>query len=489
MELTDLTITQAHQGLIKKEFSALELTKAFLDRIKERNKKINAVITLSEAQALLQAKKIDDLISQNRELPSLAGVPCLVKDNILVKDIRCTAGSKILENYTAIYSATCVKLLKNQGAVILGKANLDEFAIGSSGEYSASGPTLNPHDFSRVPGGSSSGPAAAVADGQCIFSLGSDTGGSIRLPASFCGIVGFKPTYGAVSRYGLIALASSLDQIGPLAKNIEDAKIVFDAIRGKDRMDSTSIEIPKMPTLHTQLNTKYDIRDTKIGVPREYFIEGISSEVEKKTQEAIRKIEKMGAKIKEISLPHTGYALAAYYIIMSSELSANLARYDGMKYGLSKASPKTSKVKSLLDVYLKSREEGFGEEVRRRIMLGTYALSSGYYEAYYLKAQKVRTLIREDFNRAFQEVDVILTPASPTLPFKIGEKIEDPLSMYLSDIFMISVNLAGLPAISLPIGKCKASGENKHLPVGLQIIGKGLQDYKIFEVANIFEKT
>jgi len=321
MNLTELTITQAHQGLLKRKFSALELTKSFLDRIKERNKKIFAFLTVCEDFALSQAKKIDDLLLQKRELPILAGIPCLIKDNILVKDIRCTAGSKILSNYTAPYDATVVKLLKSQGAVILGKANLDEFAIGSSGEYSAFGKTLNPHDFTRVPGGSSSGSAAAVADNLCVFALGSDTGGSIRLPASFCGIVGFKPTYGAVSRFGLIAMASSLDQIGALSKNVEDAKIVFEAISGKDELDSTSVE-SKIS------NFKFQISNLRIGIPKEYFIKGVDPAVKKIILEAIKKFEQMGAKIKEISLPHTKYALATYYIIMPSELSANLARYE-----------------------------------------------------------------------------------------------------------------------------------------------------------------
>jgi aspartyl-tRNA(Asn)/glutamyl-tRNA(Gln) amidotransferase subunit A len=484
---------------MKKQFSALELTKAFLDRIKKRNKKLFAVLTISENQAILQAKKVDDLISQKRKLPMLAGIPCLIKDNILVKDIRCTAGSKILENYIAPYNATCIKLLKEQGTVILGKANLDEFAIGSSGERSAFGRTLNPCDLRRVPGGSSSGPAAAVADRQCIFALGSDTGGSIRLPASFCGVVGLKPTYGAVSRFGLVAMASSLDQIGPLTKTAEDARIIFEAISKRDPLDSTSIEIPK--TEHAKRN----IRNAKIGVPKEYFIKGINKEVEKETRGAIKKFEKLGAKIKEISLPHTKYALATYYIIMTSEVSANLARYDGIKYG-----SHSSTAPNLLNVYLKTRQQYLGEEVKRRIMLGTYSLSAGYYQAYYLRAQKVRSLIREDFNRAFQKVDLILTPTSPTPPFKIGEKIKDPLLMYLSDIFMIAVNLAGLPAISFPCpvrnsvnnelrsksgaesskheisnGAC---GQVKSLPVGLQIIGKPFKENEILELSQSFEK-
>jgi len=506
MELTDLTITQAHQGLIKKQFSALELTKAFLDRIKKRNKKIFAFLTVCEDLAFSQAKKIDDLVFQKRKIPLLAGIPCAIKDNILVKDVRCTAGSKILENYTAPYDATVTKLLKNQGAIVLGKTNLDEFAIGSSGEYSAFGKTLNPHDLNRVPGGSSSGSAAAVADNLCVFALGSDTGGSIRLPASFCGVVGFKPTYGAVSRFGLIAMASSLDQIGPLAKTVENAKIVFEAISKKDSMDSTSLgtdERFQVSSGHLleqpARQASFKFQDLVIGIPREYFVRGLKPEIEVKILEAIKKFEKMGAKIKEISLFHTKYALATYYIVVTAEVSANLARYDGIRFGFSKANSKIKnftpldmklskgaskgKIKNLLDVYLQSREKGFGEEVRRRIMLGTYVLSRGFYEAYYLKAQKVRTLIKEDFNKAFQKVDIILAPTSPTLPFKIGEKMKNPLLMYLSDIFMIAVNLAGLPALSIPCGKVK------NLPVGLQIIGKEFQDYKILEIAQALEET
>jgi len=487
VELTDLTITQAHQGLIKKQFSALELAKAFLDRIKKRNKKIFAFLTVCEDLAFSQAKKIDDLVFQKRKIPLLAGIPCAIKDNILVKDVRCTAGSKILENYTAPYDATVTKLLKNQGAIVLGKTNLDEFAIGSSGEYSAFGKTLNPHDLNRVPGGSSSGSAAAVADNLCVFALGSDTGGSIRLPASFCGVVGFKPTYGAVSRFGLIAMASSLDQIGPLAKTVENAKIVFEAISKKDSMDSTSLgtdERFQVSSGHLleqpARQASFKFQDLVIGIPREYFVRGLKPEIEVKILEAIKKFEKMGAKIKEISLFHTKYALATYYIVVTAEVSANLARYDGIRFGFSKAN---SKIKNLLDVYLQSREKGFGEEVRRRIMLGTYVLSRGFYEAYYLKAQKVRTLIKEDFNKAFQKVDIILAPTSPTLPFKIGEKMKNPLLIYLSDIFMIAVNLAGLPALSIPCGKVK------NLPVGLQIIGKEFQDYKILEIAQALEET
>jgi len=471
MSLTDLTITQAHQGLIKREFSALELCKTYLDKIKKRDREIFAFLTVNEDLALAQAKKIDDFILAGKEIPTLAGIPCAIKDNILVENIRCTAASKILENYVAPYDATVIKKLKNQGVVILGKTNLDEFAMGSSTENSAFFPTKNPLDLKRVPGGSSGGSAAAVAANECLYALGSDTGGSIRQPASFCGVVGLKPTYGAVSRYGLIAFASSLDQIGPITKNVEDAKIVFEAITGKDEMDSTSVDL--------RFKIKdFKIQDLRIGVPKEYFVKGIDPEVEKLIKKAIKKYEEMGAKIEEVSLPHTEYALPAYYIINPSEASANLARYDGIKYGYS-----VKKARDLMEVYLKSKEEGFGDEVRRRIMLGTYALSAGYYEAYYLRAQKVRTLVKNDFEKVFKKVDALITPVSPFLPFKIGERIENPLSMYLVDVYTVSINLVGLPALSIPCGRVGK------LPVGLQIIGRPFEENKILEIGKIFEKA
>ena len=478
MELHKLTIPQAHQGLIKKDFSAVELAKHFLDRIKKKDKKISAFLTVSDELALLQAKKIDDLISMNSEIPILAGIPLAIKDNILVKGMKATCASKILEDYFAPYDATCIKKLKTLGAVILGKTNLDEFAMGGSTENSGFFPTKNPCDLSRVPGGSSGGSAAAVAERLCCYALGSDTGGSIRQPASFCGVVGLKPTYGAVSRYGLVAFASSFDQIGPITRTVKEAKIVFKAIAGKDELDSTSVE-------QERRNKKQEtnIKELRIGIPKEYFVEGIDPGVEKVIKKAIKKFEELGVKIKEISLPHTKYALPAYYLIVTSEASANLARYDGIKYGLSSVKRQMANSKNLLDVYLQSRAKGFGNEVKRRIMLGTYALSAGYYDAFYLKAQKIRTLVKKDFDNAFQKVDVIFTPVSPTTAFKIGEKIEDPLSMYLSDVFTVSANLVGLPAISIPVGFVGK------LPVGLQIIGKPFEENKILEVSQTYEKN
>jgi aspartyl-tRNA(Asn)/glutamyl-tRNA(Gln) amidotransferase subunit A len=480
MKFHQLTITKIHHGLIKKEFSATELTKTFLDRIEIVDKKIFSYLTVTEKLALSQAKYVDEQILKGEKIPLLAGIPFAVKDNILVKDVKCTAASKILENYIAPYDATCIKKLKVQGAIILGKTNMDEFAMGSSTEHSAFYPTKNPHDLERVPGGSSGGSAAAVAANLCIFALGSDTCGSIRQPASFCGVVGLKPTYGAVSRFGLIAMASSLDQIGPITKTVEDAEIVFDAIKGKDPLDSTSVE-SKIS------NFKFQISNLRIGVPKEYFGKGLDPQVEKIVKSAIKKYENLGAKIEEVSIPYsTDHALATYYIIMPSEVSANLARYDGIKYGYSNA-----KCQTLMDVYLKSRVEGFGEEPRRRIMLGTYALSAGYYEAYYLKAQKIRTLIKRNFEKVFKKVDVLMTPTAPTPAFRLGEKLTDPLSMYLSDIYMAAVSLAGLPAISIPCGSVSIEnnqGSKVKLPVGLQIIGRPFEEYKILKIAEFFNK-
>jgi aspartyl-tRNA(Asn)/glutamyl-tRNA(Gln) amidotransferase subunit A len=472
MKLNELTIKQAHDGLVVKKFTSVELTEACLAQIKKLDKKLNAFITVKGKEALEQASAVDKKISAGKKIGILEGVPVALKDNILVKDILATAGSKILENYVATYDATVVEKLRIAGAVILGKTNMDEFAMGASTETSYFGPTKNPHDETRVPGGSSGGSAAAVAANMCIYALGSDTGGSVRQPASFCGVVGMKPTYGAVSRYGLMAMASSLDQIGPIAKTAEDAEIIFDVIRGKDEMDSTTVELMSQKVRKSE--SRLDIKKLKIGLPKEYFIGGIDSGVEKVIRTSIEKLEKAGAKIVEVSLPHAEYALAVYYLIVPAEVSANMARYDGIRYGF-----RTEKAKNLLETYLKTRAEGLGDEVKRRIMLGTYTLSAGYYDAYYLQAQKMRTLIRGDFFKVFKEVDCLVMPTAPTTAFKIGEKINDPLTMYLSDVFTVSANVAGLPAISVPCG------EVKKLPVGLQIMGKWFDEKIILELGKL----
>jgi len=475
MKVENLTIESARRGLMKKEFSASELVKFYLDKIKKQNKEINDFLEITSDLAIEQAKKVDDKISRRDKIGPIEGIPMAIKDNILVDGYKATAGSKILENYKAVYDATVIKKLKKEGAIIIGKTNLDEFAMGSSTENSAYGVVKNPLDKERVPGGSSGGSAAAVAANHCIVALGSDTGGSVRQPASFCGIVGFRPSYGMVSRYGIIAMASSLDQVGPLAKNVEDAKLVFDAIRGEDEMDSTTINL-KSQILNTKSKTNSKFQTIKIGIPKEYFGEGINKEVKEKINEAIKKFEDFNFEIKEISLPNTDYALPAYYIIVPAEISANLARYDGIKYGFrSKAAGS-----SLLNQYFQTRAEGFGDEVRRRIMLGTYVLSAGYRDAYYNKAQKVRSLIKQEFEKIFNDsisgVDIILTPTAPTTAFKIGDK-KDPLSMYLSDIYTIPVALAGLPSISIPCGNID------NLPVGLQLIGPQFKDDFVFNIA------
>lgn len=480
MDLTTLTITQLHEGFKNKQFTSVEVTRAYLDTIKKTDDKICAYLAVTEKLALAQAEKADKIIAEwqsafaqgsgaTKDFPMLCGVPFSVKDSILVEGEQATSASKILENYVAPYDATVITRLKEQGAVILGKTNTDEFTMGVSTENSAFKVTKNPHDLERVAGGSSGGPAASVAAMQACFSLGSDTGGSIRLPASFCGIVGLNPTYGAVSRHGAIAMASSLDQIGPMAKNVEDTKIVFEAIAGRDAMDATSVE-------YEFKKSDLKIKGLRIGVPKEYFAEGIDPEVEKIVKGVIAKAEEAGAKIVPLSLPTTDYAIACYYIVVPSEISANLARYDGIKYGFSDNSGK-----DLLDVYVKSRGAGFGPESKRRILLGTYALSSGYYDAYYKKAQEVRELIRQDFAQAFEKVDVIFSPVSPIPAFKIGEKKDDPLAMYLMDVYTCPLKLAGIPALSMPVGKIGA------LPVGLQIIGNYFEENKILAVAQQIE--
>jgi len=476
MNLKELTIKQAHELLEKREITSTELTRAHFDEIKKHDGGIHAFLSLTEEEALESAKKVDVRISKGGPIEMLAGIPAAVKDNILVRGAKATAASKILENYTAPYDATVIKKLKEKEAVFVGKTNMDEFAMGGSTENSAFGPTKNPVDPNRVPGGSSGGSAAAVKAGFSVYALGSDTGGSIRQPAGFCGAVGFKPSYGAVSRHGLMAMASSLDQIGPIAKCVDDVAAVFEIIRGADILDSTSAE----KEWQNYYDKQADIEEIKFGVPREYFIHGLPPEIEENIKSVISKLEKEGAQIEEISLPYSEWALAAYYIIMPAEVSANLARFDGIKYGYSKIN-KDEKLQNLLDIYLESRGEGFGAEARRRIMLGTYVLSAGYYDAYYAKAQKVRRLIKQDFIRAFKQVDAIITPTSPTTAFKFGEKTQDPLSMYLADIYTVSINLAGLPAISVPIKEING------LPNGLQLIGNNFEDVKLLNIAKLVE--
>ena len=467
-QYNNLTIKEAQEKLISREISSVELTKACLDRIKKVDGKIKACLTVCEKEALAEAKKADDRIVKG-EKKDLLGIPYIAKDNIMTKGIKTTAASKILENYIAPFDATIIKKLKEKGAVLLGKANLDEFAHGASTENSAFGTTHNPWDLERVPGGSSGGSAAAVIADMCLFALGTDTGGSIRCPASFCGVVGLKPTYGIASRFGLIAMTSSTDVPGPITKTVEDAKIVMDAIIGVDKNDATTTEVQK-------LNFNDDIKGKKIGIPKEYFNEGLDGDVKKLVMSAIEEYKKQGAEIIDVSLPHNKYGVGVYYIITPSEISSNLARFDGIRYGFS-----DQQSKKLIDVYKKSRGNGFGPEVKRRIMLGTYALSAGYFDAYYLKAQKVRTIIKEEFDRVLSEVDCIITPTSPHTAFKIGEQSDDPLKMYLEDIYVTGVSLSGLPAISIPVGFSKG------LPVGMQIIGNRFSENEIYKIGSAFQ--
>lgn len=472
MRFAELTINSIHQGLINKEFTCQELVSEYLRWIKLRQNDINAFITVTEEMAMQQAQKVDEKINAGKEIGILEGVPAAIKDNFLVEDILASAGSKILSNYIAPYDATAVKRLRTAGVIFLGKTNCDEFAMGSSGETSAFGATKNPLDEERVPGGSSSGSAAAVGDNQCVFALGSDTGGSIRQPASFCGVVGLKPTYGRVSRHGLIALASSLDHVGSLTKNALDAAQVLQTISGADDFDSTAVDQQDDFLSHID----DDLRGFKFGIPKEYFIKGMDERVAEVVLQAIDKLRYLGAKVIEVSLPHTQYSLATYYILQPAEAAANLARYDGVKYGL------RIEGENLEDMYIKTRSYGFGDEVKRRIMLGTYVLTAGYADDFYKTAQKMRTLIKQDFDQVFKKVDCLLTPTSPSVAFKLGEKFSNPLTMYLADIFTVSANIAGVPAISVPCGRVD------NLPVGLQIIGNYFEEAKILQVAHGFEK-
>ena len=475
-ELLRKTATEQSKALKNKEISAVELTMAALERIKEVDEKLGAFNSLTEETAIATAKKVDEKIAKNEELPLLAGIPLALKDNMNLVGSKTTASSKILENFVSPYDATVTEKLLNNLVPILGKANLDEFAMGSSNENSAFKKVHNPWDLKKVPGGSSGGSAASVAACEVTLSLGSDTGGSIRLPASFCGIVGMKPTYGRVSRYGLIAFASSLDQIGPFARTVEDAANLLEVISGYDPKDSTSLNIP---VEHYAANLDKDIKGLKVGVIKELMTDGLSSDVQKAIENAIECYKKLGAEIVEISLPNLKHSIGIYYILATAECSSNLARFDGVRYGY-----RTADAKNLMEMYTKTRAEGFGPEVKRRIMLGTYALSSGYYDAYYKKAQQMRALVTQDFIEAFKKVDILISPTCPNTAFELGAKSNDPLAMYLTDIATISANLAGIPGLSVPAGFDKDG-----MPIGLQILAPQLQESRLFNAAHKFERA
>ena len=476
MDPQSLTIDAARAAVQEQRTTAFAMAEDFYLRIEKQDPEIGAYLTLSKDRALAKALEIDQLAAKGEKLPPLGGVPMAIKDVMVTRGVRTTAGSKILGNYIPPYDCTAVARMESAGAMVLGKLNCDEFAMGSSNENSAWRPVRNPRDLSRVPGGSSGGSAAAVAANMAVATLGSDTGGSIRQPASFCGVVGLMPSYGRVSRYGLIAFASSLDRIGPLTKTVKDAALVLRTIAGRDPMDSTSADVP-VPDYVAELEKP--VRGLKLGMPKEYFAEGLDDEVRDAVETAIQKLAKLGCEIVPISLPHTKYAIPTYYIVATAEASSNLARYDGVRYGY-----RASEVHSLSEMYRRSRDHGFGAEVKRRIMLGTYALSAGYYDAYYLKAQKVRTLLAQDFALAFNKVDAIVTPTSPTAAFKLGEKVDDPLAMYLADIFTVTADLVGIPGISVPCGETK-----EKLPIGLQILGKHFDEAAILRVAYAHEQN
>jgi aspartyl-tRNA(Asn)/glutamyl-tRNA(Gln) amidotransferase subunit A len=474
--LTGLTIDQIRAAIAEHKTTASAVVDEFYARIRREDPSIGAFLTLCEERAQAQAERIDEFAAEGKPLPPLAGVPVAIKDVMVTRDVRTTAGSKILENFVPPYDCTAVARLEAAGAVVLGKLNCDEFAMGSSTENSAYHPVHNPRDKSRVPGGSSGGSAAAVAAGMAVATLGSDTGGSIRQPASFCGVVGLKPTYGRVSRYGLIAFASSLDHIGPFAKRVKDTALVLRTIAGRDPMDSTSAEVP-VPDYVAELEKP--VKGLKVGVAKEYFGEGLDAEVRAAVEAAIQKLASLGCEVVPVSLPHTEYAIPTYYIVATAEASSNLARYDGVRYGF-----RSPKARTLSDMYRLSRDGGFGIEVKRRIMLGTYALSAGYYDAYYLKAQKVRTLLTRDFDEAFRKVDVIAAPTAPTPAFKLGEKVDDPLAMYLADIYTVTANLAGIPGISVPCGE-----NHEKLPIGLQLFGRHFDEAMLLRVAHGYESS
>ncbi len=477
MALYKLTLHELQEKFTNGEVTAREIVQAYSLRISQVEPKVKAYITFTKESALAQADALDQKLKGWRRTMPLMGMPLAVKDNICTEDVLTTCASRILGNFVPPYDATVIARLRGQGYLLLGKTNLDEFAMGSSTENSAFGPSRNPWNLGSIPGGSSGGSAAAVAADECVAALGSDTGGSIRQPAACCGVVGLKPTYGRVSRFGLVAFASSLDQIGPITKDVTDAAALLNVIAGHDPLDSTSANLP-VPD-YTKVFRRKDLKKVRVGVPQEYFAEGLDPEVDQAVRGAIEELKRLGGDIKDVKLPTTDAAIATYYVVATAEASSNLARYDGVKYGL-----RSKQTKDLLEMYMTTRQEGFGPEVKRRIMLGTYALSAGYYDAYYGKAQAVRTLIRRDFEAAFQEVDLIVTPVMPTPAFKLGEKVADPLQMYLSDIYTISVNLAGIPAISLPCGFSKAG-----LPIGLQIIGRAFEEETVLRAAHAYEQA
>ena len=499
-QVKEFGIDAVRNAIAERRISASALAGEFFARIEKEDAEIGAFLTLSEERARAQAARIDGMAEAGEELPALAGVPIAIKDVMVTRGVRTTAGSKMLDNFVPPYDCTAVVRLEAAGAVVLGKLNCDEFAMGSSTENSAYRPVRNPRDKKRVPGGSSGGSAAAVAAGMAIATLGSDTGGSIRQPASFCGVVGLKPTYGRVSRYGLIAFASSLDHIGPLTNTVKDAALVLRTIAGRDAMDATSADVPVpdyVAELERPLNAARDAASgesslggensgeargngpLRVGVAKEYFGSGLNTEVRAAVEAAIQKLASLGCEIVPVSLPHTEYAIPAYYIVATAEASANLARYDGVRYGFRARGART-----LGEMYRQTRDGGFGMEVKRRIMLGTYALSAGYYDAYYLKAQKVRTLLTRDFDEAFKKVDVIAAPTAPTAAFKLGEKVDDPLAMYLADIYTVTANLAGIPGISVPCGETREG-----LPIGLQIFGRHFDEATVLRVAHAYEQS
>ena len=475
MDITNLTVHELKEKLDKKEITISEINKAYVERIKEKEPEVNAFVTVLAEDALKKAQEVEEKVNNGEIKTPLAGIPIGIKDNICTKGVKTTCSSKMLENFTSPYDATVMEKINSENLITLGKLNMDEFAMGASTEYSAFKKTCNPWDLNKVPGGSSGGSAAAVAAGLVPWALGSDTGGSVRQPASFCGVVGLKPTYGLISRYGLVAFASSLDQIGPITKDVKDSAMLLNIIAGHDEKDTTSLNVEKKDYTKALKN---DVKGLRIGIPKEYFGEGINKEVKEALEKAVEEYKAMGAIVEECSIPIAEYALATYYIIACAEASSNLGRFDGIRYGY-----RTSNFKNLRDIFINSRTEGFGKEVKRRIILGTYVLSSGYYDAYYKKAQQVRTLVKKEFDKAFEKYDILITPTAPTVAFDIGQRSNNPLEMYLADICTVSINIAGLPGISIPCGV-----DSKEMPIGMQIVGKHFAEETILNAAYTYEQ-